>query len=676
MSKTLEGQMATRRRITGAALVAGAVLLLGAARFSPPSVSAVADAVMRGDTASVRALLRSGADVNAAQADGMTALHWAASRGDGKLAEMLVYAGARVDALTRNGNYTPLHLAARSGRGAAVKALLAAGADVKAITSSGGASALHFASANGDSETVAVLLDKGAPVDMRETAWSQTPLMWAASYNRVKAIRVLLKHGANIEATSKIEDISAKEKADRLLLTQRARRVAAMKAADATPAAPGGAAGAGNGPARAGATAIGAAPAAATPTAAPAPADAAKKPAEKAAPAKGDSKADVKAADAKTAKPADAKTEPKATPADNGPLIGGTQGQPGDTTRAATGFNNRGPSYGDLIGNKGGLTPLLFAVRDGNDEAVDELLKSGAKVNHVSDGDHTSPLLMATINGRFDMAKMLMSKGADVKLMSDAGATPLYATINIQWAAKSLYPQPTAQLQQKTTHLELMEMMLKAGADPNVRLKKHLWYMSFNFDLLGVNTTGATPFWRAAYGTDVDAMKLLVKYGADPNIPTLKPTGRLPGDDAPDDAATGGKDPSGLPPVPDGGPGVYPLHAASGVGYGEGFAANSHVHAPDGWLPSVKYLIEVLHADVNIRDHNGYNAIHHAAARGDNELIKYLASKGGDIMAISRRGQTTVDMANGPVQRIPPFLETVDLLVKMGAKNSNKCKSC
>ena len=80
--------------------------------------------------------------------------------------------------------------------------------------------------------------------------------------------------------------------------------------------------------------------------------------------------------------------------------------------------------------------------------------------------------------------------------------------------------------------------------------------------------------------------------------------------------------------------------------------------------------------DVNMRDHNGYNAVHHAAARGDNDLIKYLASKGGDIMAISRRGQTTVDMANGPVQRIPPFLETVDLLVKMGAKNSNKCKSC
>ena len=314
-------------------------------------------------------------------------------------------------------------------------------------------------------------------------------------------------------------------------------------------------------------------------------------------------------------------------------------------------------------------------MREGQQEAVDLLVSLGAKVNHVSEGDHTSPLLMAIVNGRFDMAKGLMAKGADVKLASDAGATPLYAVINTQWAPKSLYPQPTAQHQQQVTHLELMEAMLKAGADPNVRLKKHLWFMSYNFDLLGVNTVGATPFWRAAYGLDVPAMKLLRQYGADPTIPTIKPIGRLPGEDAPDEAA-GGADPSGLPPVPDGGPGVYPLHAASGAGYGEGFAANSHRHAPDAWLPAVKYLLEEIKADVNARDHSGYNAIHHAAARGDIELIDYLVGKGGDVKAISRRGQTTADMANGPIQRVPPFQEAVDHLVKLGSKNSNKCKSC
>jgi ankyrin repeat protein len=68
--------------------------------------------------------------------------------------------------------------------------------------------------------------------------------------------------------------------------------------------------------------------------------------------------------------------------------------------------------------------------------------------------------------------------------------------------------------------------------------------------------------------------------------------------------------------------------------------------------------------------------VHHAAARGDNALIEYLVSKGADVTLLSRRGQTTADMANGPVQRVPPFLETVALLMKLGSKNSLKCLSC
>lgn len=165
MSELLTVPMATRitrrRRSVRAAVLAGAVLLFSAARMAPPG-SAIADAVMRGDSAAVRLLLKQGADVNAAQADGMTALHWAASRGDVSMTKMLVFAGARVDAFTRNGNYTPLHLAARSGRSGAASALLAAGADVKAATTTGGATALHFAASNGDPETVLAILDKGA----------------------------------------------------------------------------------------------------------------------------------------------------------------------------------------------------------------------------------------------------------------------------------------------------------------------------------------------------------------------------------------------------------------------------------------------------------------------------------------------------------------------------------
>ena len=75
-------------------------------------------------------------------------------------------------------------------------------------------------------------------------------------------------------------------------------------------------------------------------------------------------------------------------------------------------------------------------------------------------------------------------------------------------------------------------------------------------------------------------------------------------------------------------PRSYPIHAASGVGHGQGFAGNSHRHVPDGWLPAVKFLVEELGADVNARDYKGFNSVHHAAARGDNELIRYLVSKG------------------------------------------------
>jgi ankyrin repeat protein len=585
---------------------------------------------------------------------------------------MLISAGARVDVVTRNGNYSPLHLAARSGIATVIRALLDAGADVSVKTSSGGAQPIHLAAAQGNPDAIVALLEKGAKVDALEGAWGQTPLMWASAYNRLDAMQTLIKRGANIGAYSKIEDIPARERSDRAAAGLRNRRVAALKAAEQPPRPAGAAA-----PATRPDSARGGAPNAgrdSTPpsrvagaTEEPQPGPGGRAMRQNATPRQAAARDSAAPRDTAVRAGAQAVAENRA-----GAPAGG-RGATSDSTRR----EERAISYGELVGAKGGLTPLLFAIRQGNTAAAMALLDAGAKVNQVSEGDQTSPLLMATINGHFDLAMKLLERGADPKLASHAGATPLYATINVQWAAKSLYPQPTAQTQQQTTYLELMEALIKKGADVNARLTKHLWYMSYNFDLLGVNTTGATPFWRAAYGTDVPAMKLLVKYGADPKIPTLKPAGRQRGDDAPaEDDSSAKADPSGLPPIPAGGPGVYPIHAASGVGYGEGYAANSHRHAPDAWISSVKYLIEELGADVNARDFNGYNPIHHAAARGDNELIQYLMSKGGDVTAVSRKGQTTADMANGPVQRIPPFLETVALLEKLGSKNNHKCRSC
>ncbi len=237
------------------------------------------------------------------------------------------------------------------------------------------------------------------------------------------------------------------------------------------------------------------------------------------------------------------------------------------------------------------------------------LLDAGADINQVSAGDRTSPLLIATINGHFDLAMSLLAKGADPNAASENNATPLYGALNVEWAPKALYPQPRAQVNQTITYLDLMKALLDKGADPNVRLNKKVWYSGYSFDLSGVDETGATPFWRAAYASDVDAMKLLVAYGADPNIRTKRIAGRPRAGDIDRDVV----DVSGLPPVAVGGPAVTPLQAAAGVGYGEGFAANSHRFAPGGMLAAVKYLVEELHADVNAFDHEGQ---HRAASRG------------------------------------------------------------
>jgi ankyrin repeat protein len=328
--------------------------------------------------------------------------------------------------------------------------------------------------------------------------------------------------------------------------------------------------------------------------------------------------------------------------------------------------------YNELVGFQGGMSPLHFAVRQGHTEAVGLLVDAGADVNQPA-GDKATPLLVAVMNGRFDIAKYLLDKGADPNKTSLAGVGPLYAALNVQWAPRTLYPQPRAYQQQQLTHVDMMRALLEKGADPNARLKMKVWYQGYNFDLAGVDEIGATPFWRAAYGADIEAMKLLVSFGADPTIPSSKPAGRpFTGDGGRETTA----DVSGLPVIPVGGPGVPPLQAAAGVGYGEGFAANSHRFSPVGQLAAVKYLVDVLGADVNATDHEGNTALHHAAARGDNEMIVFLVSKGADLTRVNREGNNVADMANGPVQRVQPFPETLALLEKLGVKHRGKCVSC
>ncbi|HMF93545.1 MAG TPA: ankyrin repeat domain-containing protein [Vicinamibacterales bacterium] len=589
--------------LAGATVVLWSAAPLATTRDVPrtgagPSATAAADAAMLGDTTALRTLVRSGANVNTPQGDGMTALHWAADHGDADTAALLLKAGADVRAATRIGAHTPLHIAARSGSAAVVRLLVDAKADVRAVTTTG-AVPLHFAAASGSRDAVMILLDAGADPNVREPQWGQTPLMFAAAAGRTDVVRTLLARGADPRITAKVVNISERNRLDSADSRARNARVAEVQKELAAKAAAAAAAG---------------------------------KPAAGARPA------------ARRARTADG---------DNG-------GEPEPL------------GYADLVGAQGGLTALLLAAREGLDETVFALLDGGADLNQVSTSDRTSPLLIASINGHFDLAMRLVARGADVTLASDAGGTPLYGVLNMQWAPKARHPQPAKYMQQTIGYLELAEAMLKAGANPNARLTKSLWYTTYNRDLLGVDRTGATPFWLAAYTLDIPAMRLLLEYGADPTIGTAKVPERYE-EGGPDPS---GPDRSGIPPAPWSGPAVAPIHAASGVGYGLGFAGNTHRHVPDGWVPAVKFLVEELGADVNARDHNGYTPLHHAAARGDNDLIMYLVSKGADVKAVARSGQTTVDMANGPVQRIEPFPETIKLLESLGAKNNHRCVGC
>jgi hypothetical protein len=277
---------------------------------------------------------------------------------------------------------------------------------------------------------------------------------------------------------------------------------------------------------------------------------------------------------------------------------------------------------------------------------------------------------------------MLVERGADPNIVSDDGVGPLFATLNIEWSLRTWYPQPQAFRVQNNSYLDLMEALLEAGADPNQRTSTHVWYAAYNAGRMGVDFTGATPFWRAAYATDVTAMRLLHSYGADPDIWTIKLPSRRrnfdPGNPGsrtdPDEEKE--LDPSGLPEVPVGGPGVHPIHAASGVGFGTSRVAQQHRSVPDGWLPAMKYFVEELGIDPNLRDMDGYSPVHHSAARGDNETILYLVSQGADVTLVSRRGQTTADMANSPEQRAQPHPATIALLEKLGSKNNHNCQSC
>ena len=609
-----------RRALRGSTVTVSILVLAAWIPFESP----VADAAQRGDVEEVRALLQKGADANGAQTDGLTALHWAAMNNDLEIIELVLYAGAAVRPLTRLGGYTPLHLAARNGNAEAVSRLLEAGANPNRFTTTG-VTATHFAAQANSSLAIVALAQHEADVDARDTFSGRTPLMFAAARNAMEAVRALAEAGADPSLTTEVKDYEAISEADS---DERGQRTRIRQAAERPDEEEGDNQGGQN---------SGAQPAPDTPGApAQVPPNAAAASPEQESP-----------------------SDPEPPPPLEFPRLSSAQ----------------------QIGKQGGFAALHYAAREGHIDAARVLVETGAEIDQVSAGDQSSPLLVAVINGNYDLAQQLLEAGADPNIVSDDGAGPLFAILNIEWSLRTWYPQPQMFRSQQISYLELMELLLQVGADPNQRTQTHIWYAAYNAGRMGVDFTGATPFWRAAYAADVNAMRLLKSYGADPNIWTAKLPSRrrvvdpdVPGN--PDNNEPEPLDPSGLPLVPDGGPGVHPIHAASGVGFGTSRVAQQHRSVPGGWLPAVRYLVEEIGVDPNLRDLDGYTPIHHAAARGDNETILYLVSQGADVTTVSRRGQTTADLANSPEQRAQPHPATIALLEKLGSENNHRCRAC
>ena len=290
----------------------------------------------------------------------------------------------------------------------------------------------------------------------------------------------------------------------------------------------------------------------------------------------------------------------------------------------------------------GGFTPLLYAVRRGCLDCAKLLVAGGADVN-LTDPEGVSPLLLATLNFHFDLSAFLIQQhGADVNKWDLWGRSPIYEAVDMNTlpvGGRADRP-PTG----KTTGLQLIEMLLKAGANPNLQLKLFPPYRSLRDDrgADGLLTVGTTPLLRAAKAGDIPAMRLLLAHGANPSIPNVS--------------------------------GITPLMAAAGNG-SVGLDTRGRYKTEAQAVEAVKVLV-AAGADINARDNAGQTALYGAATWGWNDLVRALAAEKADLTIKDSRGRTAADVAMGGASSsgrasAEPHPETAALLRKLMAASPN-----
>src|SRR5688572_15531637 len=291
----------------------------------------------------------------------------------------------------------------------------------------------------------------------------------------------------------------------------------------------------------------------------------------------------------------------------------------------------------------GGLTPLLYAAREGCVECATLLVDGGADIN-LADPEGISPLLMAVMNMHFDLAASLIRKGANPDRWDFWGRAPLYTAVDLNTIPRG--GRPDRPSLDKTTSVEVASMLLEAGANVNARLKLSPPFRNIGNDrgLDGMLTTGTTPLLRAAKALDVPAIRVLLQHGADVTLPNAR--------------------------------GITPIMAAAGMGSVDadtrGFYLSEDVEQRS--IASLKLLIEAG-GDLNAKDPRGLTPLHEAARWGWNEVVQFLADNGADIQAKDSRGNTPVESALGKAggnsrggQRIDVHEDTAALLKKLMAQ--------
>lgn len=506
---------------------------------------------------------------------------------------------------------TALHWAAYNDDVFLVKLLLASGAAPDPRTRLRSLTPLHMAAESGDAVLIGALLRGGAAVNATNDAGT-TPLMIASASGSTAAVAALLSHGADVNAREKVYGQTA------LFFAAGRNRADVVRLLLSKGADP---------KVKTSITKL-----------------------EKISVGVNgeviDEKKPVPPGGKKdVSQPAEKAVESEKPSAEN-PLERGQEkasarppaAKPDDKVKDAYGFtaaDRKKRVYGTQ--QIGGMTAMLVAARDGQKETVAALLDAGDNINQTSDTDHATPLILALINGHYDLAQILLDRGADPKLATSDGLAPLFALIDVQWAPHTWYPQPVI-ANEHVAYLDLAKALLDRGADPNAAIAKRLWFRSFANDETWFDVDGSTPYLRAALAGDLAAMQLLVEHGANPNLGTKS-----------DDT---------------------PLMAAAGIGWAAYWTSN----APTPRLEAVKFC---LHhgANVNAKDAKGYTALHGAAFRGDNEMVKFLIANGADVHATTKDGDTVADLANGLFEHAIPHEDTVALLESLGSTNSHNCRS-